>query len=92
MQSNLQEATRDELFLLCTHQATQILNLQNQLAWFKRQYFGAKSERVIPQDPRQSTLFEVPEQPPHEKTTVKQYERASRKNPTSLEQESKSPL
>jgi len=49
--------------------------------------FGAKSERVVPQDPRQSTLFEVPEQAPSEKTSVKSYERSCRKDPTDTDKE-----
>ena len=52
--------------------------------WYKRQVFGQKSERQIPQDPRQMTLFEVLEQPPAETTTVKEYERSARKKPTEV--------
>jgi len=49
--------TQDEIVaLLASHQ-----NLQQQLDWFKRQMFGAKSERHIPlDDSRQLTLGELP--------------------------------
>jgi len=62
--------------------------LKQRNAWLERQVFGSKSERVIPQDPRQSTLFEVPEEAPSEKTTIKSYERTCRRKPTDTEQES----
>lgn len=61
---------------------SRIFDLENIVAWFKRQFFGRKSEKLIHQDPKQATLFDVPEDPPLESTTVKEYERKHRKNPT----------
>ncbi|MDD2942723.1 MAG: IS66 family transposase [bacterium] len=61
--------------------------LKARIAWYQRQYFGAKSERVIPQDPRQLSLFEVPENPPSESTSVKSYERKVRKTPTNISED-----
>ena len=61
--------------------------LKERVAWFERQYFGAKTERFIPQDPKQSTLFAVPEHPPSDKTTVKTYERETRKKSTDINDE-----
>ena len=46
----------------------QVNALQHQLDWFKRQLFGAKSERRLPEpDPRQlylGQMLDVPETPP----------------------------
>ena len=63
--------------------------LRQQIDWLRRQQFGATSERLIPQDPRQHSLFEVPEQPPAETTSVKSYERSARKKPTNTDAGSK---
>lgn len=41
--------------------------LKHQLEELKRMIFGSKSERYIPQDPNQPTLFEVPEEEKPEK-------------------------
>lgn len=62
-------------------------SLKMRVAWFERQYFGAKTERFIPQDPKQYSLFEVPEEVPSEKTTVKEYERSARKRETKVDDE-----
>lgn len=40
----------------------QVAYLEQQLADLKRMIFGAKSERYIPSDPNQPTLFELPEE------------------------------
>ena len=77
MSINTATASREELI-----QYTQ--QLERQVEWYKRQLFGQKSERLIPQDPRQMTLFEVPEQEPSETTTIKEYERSARNNPTGV--------
>lgn len=58
--------------------------LENQVAWFNRQYFGSKSERLIPQDPNQLSLFPVPETPPRMTVTVKEYEKQVRRNKTEI--------
>jgi transposase len=63
--------------------------LEHQLEWFKKQYFGAKSERLIPQDPKQGNLFEVPEAPPSQEISVKSYERSGRKTPTNTDDNSR---
>lgn len=63
--------------------------LEYLIGWFKRQLFGQKSEKLISQDPKQGTLFDVPENPPPESTTVKEYERAHRRKPTETSEESK---
>jgi transposase len=71
-----------------------IISLENklvqaisQLDWFKRQYFGSKSERLIPQDSDQLSLFAVPPTPPKESVTVKAFERQVRRNKTELSDE-----
>ena len=69
-------------------QSTENEKLKARISWFERQLFGAKSERLIPQDPRQGNLFEVPPEPPAEKVTVKQYER-TRSNPTETDEKEK---
>lgn len=65
-----------------------IIELEKQVKWYERQLLGSKSEKLIPQDPRQGTLFDVPETPPEESVTVKEYERRSRKKPTDTSEES----
>ena len=62
-------------------------NQQVQLDWFQRQYFGSKSERLIPQDPNQLSLFPVPPTPPKEKVTVKEFERQVRRDKTEVSDE-----
>ena len=60
------------------------LKVQND--WLKRQLFGKKSERILPDDESsagQLTLgegYEPEDKPPPKKTTVKSYERSHRKN------------
>ena len=67
---------------------SEIAALKSRIAWFERQVFGVKSERLIPQDPKQTNFLEVPEEPPLESTSVKSYERDARKSPTSTDDES----
>ena len=58
----------------------QVNVLNNQLAWFKRQIFGRKSEKQIIDDPLQMNLFELPEvmqSAPDEMTEVKTHKRKS---------------
>ena len=81
MAIDVHTASRDELVKYA-------LQLEQRVAWFERQVFGRKSERLLPQDPRQSTLFDVPESPPEESTSVKSYERTVRTNPTDTSTES----
>jgi len=92
MQTDVEHATRDELvahirFVEAARETVCKENeqLKARIAWFERQVFGAKSERVIPQDPRQATLFEAPEEPPAKSTSVKEYERNARKEPTNTD-------
>ena len=75
MRLDVQTASREEL-------VAGYLELQQRVSWFERQVFGQKSEKLIPQDRYQTTLFEVPEEPPAETTSVKDYERRARRNPT----------
>ena len=49
-------ASRQELIDLITQQSDRITELSMQLEWFKRQIFGAKSERFIPSDDLQLAL------------------------------------
>jgi transposase len=63
--------------------------LKARVAWFERQVFGRKSEKLLEQDSRQATLFEVCEQPPAPATSVKQYERSARRNSTNVVDEAK---
>lgn len=72
-------------------QAERIERQQEQLDWFKRQVFGARSERRILDvlTPAQQLwlgqqFLDVPEAPPPPGTSVKAYERANRKKPTDL--------
>jgi transposase len=62
--------------------ASRISSLEALLDWYKKQLYGPKSEKLIPQDPRQGTLFDLPEAPPAESVTVKEFERKYRKNPS----------
>ena len=48
-----------QLLALVRSQAQTIAHLQHQLDWFKRQLFGAKSERFIAPDPLQMHLGEA---------------------------------
>lgn len=60
-----------------------IEQLKFELYWLKRQLFGHKSEKQIPQDPKQGTLFDIPETPPSDNSvTVKSFERTHRRKPT----------
>ncbi len=63
-----------ELGRLVQSQAETITSLQQQLDWFRRQIFGAKSERFAPEpDPTQMHLGEVlpvPAQPPEQRRTI----------------------
>jgi len=60
--------------------------LRARVAWFDRQVFGRKSEKLIPQDLNQTTLFDVPEEPPSDSKSVKSYERSRRKDPTEVDE------
>ena len=63
-----------QLLALVRSQAQTIAHLQHQLDWFKRQLFGAKSERFIAPDPLQMHLGEalplLPEAPPVREKTI----------------------
>lgn len=61
--------------------------LKYQLAELKRMIYGSKSERYIPQDPNQPTLFELPEEERNEKPA--EFETLTRKKP---EQKKRHPL
>ncbi len=77
---NLQTISREELECYAR-------SLEQRVTWFERQLFGKKSEKLIPQDPKQTTLFNVPEEPPSESTSVKSYERSARNNATDTSDE-----
>lgn len=96
MQIDVSTASKDELAAAYLSLEKQLQSKENtitileqRISWFERQIFGAKSERLIPQDPKQTTLFEVPEEIPAETTTIKSYERENRRNPTDTETDSK---
>lgn len=61
--------------------SAEIAQLKHQLDWFKRQLFGRKSEKVLPDNPQQNSLFNVAGSdeaaPPPE--TVKAHTRSSKK-------------
>ncbi|HNX08126.1 MAG TPA: IS66 family transposase [Bacteroidales bacterium] len=61
--------------------------LKYQLAELKRMIFGSKSERYVPQDTNQPTLFELPEEDRNEKPA--EFETVTRKKP---EQKKRQPL
>ncbi len=81
------EEERKTFSELLLEKENRISGLEIQIEWFKRQLFGQKSEKLIPQDPHQRTLFDVPEVPPSETTSVKTYERSTRKKPTFVDEE-----
>lgn len=58
--------------------------LKYKLEDLKRRIFGVKSERYIPQDPNQPTLFELPEEQKNAKPV--EYETVKRKKPESKKQ------
>ena len=76
--SHLSPAEIDAAF---AHQAQQIAQLTQQLDWFKRQLFGRKSEKVLPLNPAQDSLFDVPaaDLPSPPKMPVKAHTRSSKK-------------
>lgn len=80
--------SREELERLCLAQQAELRIVKAQNQWLKRQVFGQKSERLIAQDPRQATLFDVPVEPPPEAVTVKSYERSARREATDTDGES----
>ena len=47
------------------HQADEIAQLKQQLDWLKRQLFGRKSEKVLADNPAQSSLIII-EPPPYQ--------------------------
>jgi transposase len=58
--STLTEVSAEELAVLVRSQAQTIAELKHRLAWFERQLFGQKSERLkLLEDPRQMVLGEV---------------------------------
>jgi transposase len=58
--STLTEVSATELAVLVRSQAETIAELKHRLAWFERQLFGQKSERLkLLEDPRQMMLGEV---------------------------------
>jgi len=59
--------------------------LKYQLAELKRMIFGAKSERFVPQDANQPTLFELPEEDKQEKPV--EFETVTRKKPETKKQQ-----
>lgn len=61
--------------------------LKYQLAELKRMIYGSRSERYLPQDTNQPTLFELPEEDRHEKPA--EFETVTRKKP---EQKKRHPL
>jgi hypothetical protein len=66
---------------------SKIISLEQRIKWYESQYFGSKSEKLIPQDPRQSSFFDVPEEPPAASVTVRGFERACRRNPIDTSEE-----
>jgi transposase len=98
MSLDLQTSSKEEIFnaFLLKEKEVETLqqkniSLQQQLDWFRKQVYGQKTERLIPQDPKQTTIFDVPETPPAESVTVKEYERNTRKNPTDASDNDKVP-
>jgi transposase len=61
--------------------AARISTLENQLDWFKRQLFGRKSEKMLPVNPQQDSLFDTPtpDTPEPEGKPVKAHTRSSKK-------------
>ena len=82
MHVNARTASREELEAGYEELRLRNLELERQVAWFREQYFGRKSERFLPQDPHQTTLFDIPEQSPEDAVSVKSYEREARRKPT----------
>lgn len=59
----------------------EIAQLKHQLDWFKRQLFGRKSEKVLPENPQQDSLFASPvsEEAAPPSKPVKAHTRSSKK-------------
>ena len=55
-----QEASNVELMALLRQQQQKIDTLLAQIAWFNRQFFGRKSEKLAYLDPNQPSLFDAP--------------------------------
>lgn len=59
----------------------EIAQLKHQLDWFKRQLFGRKSEKLLPDNPQQNSLFSLPasddDAPPPKR--IKAHTRSSKK-------------
>jgi transposase len=77
----LEDSTKDK---------TRIVELQQQLDWFKRQLFGTKSDRrMLPENTRQLTLGESlrrhDDSVPVSATTVREHSRRKRKSPSADE-------
>ena len=75
--------TFDEARQIIREQAEEIEKLSNELAWFKRQMFGSKTEHYIPEDNTPS-LFPEEESPEPSKevqtATVSEHERKPNMN------------
>lgn len=89
MTIDVNTASREELasFAIASQaKIAELLKLEQEqkfrIQWLERQVFGQKTEKLLPQDSHQTTLFDIPEALPSEKDTVKQYERDVRKKPT----------
>lgn len=86
-------AVINELTLKSLKQAEEIQQLQQRVAWFERQIFGAKSERRITDDSAKEQLhlgeqFEGQQRAVSKPVTVKEYSRKAREAvPTNLEDE-----
>ena len=63
----------------------EIAILKEQIAWFKQQIFGRRSEKIVPNDEAQLTLFELPEAPEPEKIKIDSHIRVKKpKNKSSI--------
>ena len=62
---------------------SQLLQANAQLEWLKRQLFGQKSEKIIPQEDKQQLLlegFDLEETTPQKETPIKGHTRTKDKN------------
>jgi transposase len=71
---------------ICESYEREIEALKSRIKWFERQVFGVKSERLLPQDSRQGTFFDVPTTEPASTVTVKAFERRARKSETVVDE------
>ncbi|MEM1281424.1 MAG: IS66 family transposase [Cyanobacteria bacterium P01_H01_bin.152] len=65
------------------HLTEKVLQLTQQLDWFKRQLFGRKSEKKLVHNPHQGSLFDLPApaQDSAPSTPIKAHQRRSKKQP-----------